>query len=60
MTAEMKGFLSVLFNMGLIKRNKRNDYWKTKYKAKVHHGLHILHSFHIVDNDKLSPKADPA
>ena len=53
MTAEMKGFLSVLFNMGLMKRNKRNDYWKTKYKAKVHHGLekcstvHHFYTFYI-------------
>ena len=33
MTAEMKGFLSVIFSMGLIKRNKLNDYWKTKYES---------------------------
>ena len=32
-TAEMKGFLSVMFNMGLIKRNKLNDYWKSKYES---------------------------
>ena len=32
-TAEMKGFLSVMFSMGLIKRNKLNDYWKTKYES---------------------------
>ena len=32
-TAEMKGFLSVIFNMGLIKRNKLNDYWRIKYES---------------------------
>ena len=33
MTAEMKGFLSVIFNMGLIKRNNFNDYWRIKYES---------------------------
>ena len=32
-TAEMKAFLSVMFNMGLMKRNKLNDHWKTKYES---------------------------
>ena len=33
MTAEMKVFLSVIFNMGLIKRNNFNDYWRIKYES---------------------------
>ena len=59
-----------MFNMGLIKRNKLNDYWKTKYESqntpwfrKIFHCsqfLQLLHSFHIVKNDKLSPETDPA
>ena len=31
-TIEMKGFLSGMFNTGLIKK-KLNDYWKTKYES---------------------------
>ena len=68
-TAEMKGFLSVTLNMGLIKRNKLNDFWKIKYESQstpwfrkmfnCSRFLPILHSFHIVDNDKLPPKTDP-
>ena len=70
MTAEMKCFLSAMFNMGFTKRNKLNDYWKTKYERQsipwfrkmFNHSqfLQILCSFHIVDNDKLPPKTDPS
>ena len=33
-TAEMKGFLSVMFSMGLIKRNELIDFCKMKYESK--------------------------
>ena len=66
----MKGFLSVMFNMGLVKRNKLNDYWETKYRSQStpwfrkmfirSRFLEILHSFHILDNGKLPPKTDPS
>ena len=72
-TAEMKGFFSVIFNMGLIKINKLNDYWRIKYDSQsTLHGseicstvnrsqfLQVLRSFHIVDNGKLPPKTDPS
>ena len=33
-TAEMKGFFSVMFSMGLIKRNELIDFCKIKYESK--------------------------
>ena len=39
-TSEMKVFLSVMFNMSLIKRNKLNDYWRIKHESQsTPHGL---------------------
>ena len=69
-TAEMKGFLSVLFNTDLIKRNKLNDYWKSKYGSQstpwfrkmFNHSryLQISCSFHVVDNYKVPPAFRPS
>ena len=66
----MEGFLSVMFNMGLIKRNKLNNYWKTKHESqstpwfrKIINSSRfsqMLPSFHKVNNDKLPPKTDPS
>ena len=64
----MKGFIAVIFNMGLIKKNLVNDYWSTRFSMSTpwfnmmftrDRFKQILCAFHIVDNSSIPPKDDP-
>ena len=64
----MYGFMSIVFNMGLIKKNQIYDYWSTRqshatpwfrYMMPRNQFAHIFRAFRIVDNDSLPAKAHP-
>ena len=54
----IKGFMVVVFNMGLVTKNELTDYWSTRQSMNTpwfcmfsrDHFRKILHAFHNVDN----------
>ncbi|CAC5420426.1 unnamed protein product [Mytilus coruscus] len=66
--AEMKGFISVILNMGLIRKPSITEYWNTKFPSQDtvwfrdifsrNRFQSILKFFHIVDNTTLPNRND--
>ena len=64
----MKGFMAIIFNMGLIRKNEINDYWSLRNSMSTpwfrtmmprDRFKRILRAFHIVDNSTIPAKDDP-
>ena len=63
----MKGFMAVVFNMGLVGKNDLTDYWSTRQSMNTpwfrmfsrDHFRNILYAFHIVDNSIIPARDDP-
>ena len=62
----MQGFMAVVFNMGLVRKNEFTDYWSTRQSMNTlwfhmlfscDHFRKILQAFHIVDNS-IIPASD--
>ncbi|XP_067120118.1 piggyBac transposable element-derived protein 4-like [Centruroides vittatus] len=65
---EIKGFLAVVFSMGLVKKSKIAKYWATSgctvtpwygQMFSKHRFCHLLRFFHLVDNSKLPGRGEP-
>ena len=65
----MKGFMAVIFMMGLIKKKEINDYWSKRFILSTpwfntmfprDRFKKILAAFHIVDHSTIPAKDDPA
>ena len=65
----MQGFFSIIFNMGLTKKNQIHDYWSVRFSQSTpwfrtmmarDHFKRILRAFRIVDNATLPPYIDPS
>ena len=64
----MYGFMAMVFNMGLIRKNRLHDYWSTSLSMDTpwfrmmisrDYFKQILRAFHVVDNDTIPAKNDP-
>jgi hypothetical protein len=65
---EMKGFLACILNMGIIKKPTIASYWSTLCSQATpgfgkmftkHHFPHLLHYFHLVNNEGLPGSGKP-
>ena len=65
----MHGFIVMVFNMGLVRKNQLHDYWSKRNSMSSpwfrmmmprERFKKILRSFHVVDNTTIPPKEDPA
>ena len=66
-TKSMHGFIAMVFNMGLVRKNQLHDYWFKRNSTPWFRMMmscerfkKILRSFHVVDNATIPPKEDPA
>ena len=65
---EMQGFISVILNMGLIKKNTITEYWSRRssqstswfWKMFARNRFQmLLKFFHLVDNERIPPRNSP-
>ena len=68
-TKSMHGFIAMVFNMGLVRKNQLHDYWSKRNSMSTpwfrmmmprEQFKKILQSFHVVDNATTPPTEDPA
>ena len=56
-----KGFMTVVFNTGLVRKNEFTDYWSTRlHMFSCDYFRKILRVFHIVDNSIIPARDDPS